>query len=266
MATDDGQHDPQSSNTLIQKNAMAPSKQQQQQLSTFLWAGLAIDVILFVLSIVILVNTGGSARKAGGAYAWAKTLLALTGVSLIIVALLGLTASVGAICASASIALNRVSKSVLLVQVITMVVVMLIQILALGLFFSFFGALQNSPSQTTDVKYPVFSNFANCTWNTCCAMTHVRERSFVKLDCNVQKTGVSDLKAVCLNLPRQSSNASACVGGDGLVHFRKDLSSWIFAEVMSWSWIVATLLIFEAIAFFVYGLRWNSVRLEKTKR
>ena len=29
---------------------------------------------------------------------------------------------------------------------------------------------------------------------------------------------------------------------------------------MSWSWIVATVLIVEVAAFFTYGMRWNTVR------
>jgi hypothetical protein len=245
----------------LKNGSLNPKKTKKKSTtSAFLWGGLAIDCTLFIFSIIILANTGGSSRKAGGAYAWAKTLLSLTGVSLIIVSLLGLAASVGAICSTTSVFLKNISKSVLLVQVISIIVVILVQIFALSLFFSFFGSLQNSSSSVVDRKYPVFSNFANCTWNTCCAMTHVRERSFIKLNCNETKAGVADLTSVCLNLPRESSNATACVGGDGLIGFRKDVSSWIFSEVMSWSWIVALVLIFETAAIFIYGFRWNVVR------
>ena len=220
----------------IQKN-LQTNNPTSTPTSGFIWAGLGIDVILFTCALIMLSNTGSSGMKrAGGAYAWAKTLLSLTGVSLTLVSVLGLVATVGTIFMHSSLLIQKISRSILIAQVISIVVVVLVQILALCMFFSFFGALQSSPSTVADVKYPVFSNFANCTWNTCCALTHVRERSFVKLDCNLRKTGVADLTAVCLNLPRESSNATACTGGvDGLVDFRVDVSTWIFSEVMSWS-------------------------------
>ena len=233
-----------------------PPTSNESGTSTVVWIGIATDVILFLAGIVMLSLTTGPVAKAGGAYAWAKTLVGLTGVSLVIVSALGVISSICALCSC----FTKSSSYVLLGQVICLIVIILLKIISLGLFFSFFGSLQTSQSTVVDQKYPVFSNFANCTWNTCCAMTHVRERSFTKLDCNTHKTGVASLESVCLNLPRASSNATACVGGDGLVHFRRDLSTWIFAEVMSWSWIVATVLILEVASFCVYGLRWNSVR------
>ena len=167
--------------------------------------------------------TTGPAAKAGGAYAWAKTLVGFTGAGLVILSSIGTTASFGAICKC----LTKQSAAALMGQLISLIAIILLQVLALGLFFSFFGSLQTSHSQVIDQKYPIFSNFANCTWNTCCAMTHVRERSFTKLECDTHKTGVASLESVCLNLPRESSNATACVGGDGLRHFRVDLSTWV---------------------------------------
>lgn len=204
----------------------------------------------------MLLMTSGTPR-ASGAYAWAKTLVGITGITLVIASTVGAASSMLAVCHR----MIKFTSSLLFVQSIAIVLVVVLQILAMSLFFSFFGSLQSTDSRAVDAKYPVFSNFANCTWNTCCALTHVRERSFTKLYCSLEKTGVHDLSEVCLNLPRESSNATACVGGDGLVEFRQDLSSWIFDEVMSWSWVAVTFIIVEVVSFVLYCLRWNSSKL-----
>jgi hypothetical protein len=254
MSTSYGEGTP-DANTAHSANS-THTKKNSNESKTFVWIGVATDVLLFVCGFIMLFMTSGTSAKAGGAYAWAKTLVGLTGTTLVVFSIVGVISSLLAVCHR----MIKLISTALLIQSISIVGVIVLQILALSLFFSFFGSLQSADSRAVDAKYPVFSNFANCTWNTCCALTHVRERSFTKLDCSLDKTGVHDLSAVCMNLPRESSNATACVGGDGLVEFRQDLSGWIFGEVMSWSWIVVTLVIVEVVSFVVYCLRWNSVR------
>ena len=61
-------------------------------------------------------------------------------------------------------------------------------------------------------------------------------------------------------MPHESANASKCVMGNGLVEWRQDLSSWIFREIMSWSWIVFTVIVLELVAVAIYSCRWVAVR------
>lgn len=224
--------------------------------------GLASDVILLVGAVVMISMVGGHQRRAGGSYAWSRHLLLTTGILLLFITVAGIASTV-----SASLRVGKCSmliKSVYLGQVVVVSLLFIFEILSIVLFFSFFGKLTSASSREIDVDFPVFSNFANCSWNACCSRTHVRERSYEKLICDESTTGFSSntqlLQNLCSNLPHEHVNASKCVMGDGRVGWRQDLSAWIFREIMSWSWVVFTLIVMQLVAVAIYTCRWLSTR------
>ena len=214
----------------------------------WVYAGLGADLCLLAAAISMGASAGSSHRRAGGAYAWSQTLLTLAGVSLSLVALGGLGGSLRIIMGKPSGTLATTRK-VFLAQVITVAVLSLLEVRCLILVFSFNGRHSSSTdSSEIDVDFPMFSNFAHCSWNACCRRTHVRERSYEKPHARPGRQGSAKtvaLARLCANIAHSSSNASKCVMGDGLVEWRHDLSSWIFREIMSWSWIVFTIVVLE---------------------
>ena len=230
---------------------------------TWVYAGLLMDLVLLGGAIGMMGATGGAHHRAGGSYAWSQSLLLATGVALLLVALGGTAGSARILFGRPSRTLTT-TRRVFLAQLVVVAILSVLEVLSLLMFFSFFGKLSHAPSIEIDSKFPIFSNFANCSWNACCHRTHIRERSYEKLACAPESTGFSkdesSLSRLCANMPHESANASKCVMGNGLVEWRQDLSSWIFREIMSWSWIVFTVIVLELVAVAIYSCRWVAVR------
>ena len=228
----------------------------------WLYAGLTTDFVLLVTAGIMLSSTMGNHHRAGGSYAWSQSLLLMAGIVLFVVAFAGIVGSIRPVIYSETA--SNAARKIFLAQIVIVVVLCVLEVLSLIMFFSFFGKLSNAPSSEIDTKFPIFSNFANCSWNACCRRTHVRERSYEKLVCNSASTGFSkderSLSKLCANMPHEAANASKCVMGNGLIEWRQDLSSWIFREIMSWSWIVFTVIVLEFVAVAMYSCRWNAVR------
>ncbi len=223
--------------------------------SALFWVAFATDCVLVVSAVVMIAFSG---EAGGSGAAGAMKLVARLGVSLLVLSLVGIGVTVGAATQSCGL----LPHAMALGQVLAFVVLIILEIIAMILFFGFFSSVQNSSSQELDASYPTFANFANCTWNTCCLEVKVRERSFGRLDCDASQVNPDGLAAVCQVMPRQQVNASACIEGHGLDKFRSDVGTWIFGAMMSWSWIVVVVMVLEVVAIVIYCCRWQKVRTQ----
>ena len=235
----------------------------QSNSRAWVYAGLGADMLLLVSGIGMISSGSSHKGRGGGSYAWSSTLLLVTGFALQLIALGGLAGSARVLFGRPSRTLTTTRK-VFVAQVIVVAILSVLEVLSLLMFFSFLGKLSHAPSSEIDSKFPIFSNFANCSWNACCHRTHVRERSYEKLACTPGATGFSkdeaSLSKLCANMPHETANASTCIMGDGLEKWRQDLSSCIFREIMSWAWIVFTIVVLELAAVAIYSCRWVTLR------